>query len=112
MQNFCRVGCPHQVPPTLTRRVEPNITDVKKPLPSGATIMELGVDLQGEVISACVIRSVRKDFGGAAQAAARQWLFKIPRITGNERGFVLTVIVCTPDQRCDPKTANIQKSGN
>ena len=74
--------------------------------------MELGVDLQGEVISACVVRSVRKDFDRAAQAAARQWLFKIPRITGNERGFVLTVIVCTPDQRCDPKTANIQKSGN
>lgn len=106
------MGCPDQVPPTLTRRVEPNTSDLTKPLPSGATIMELGVDLQGEVISACVIRSARKDFDRAAQAAAWQWRFKIPRITGNERGFVLTVIVCTPDQRCDPKTANTQKSGN
>ena len=75
-------------------------------------IMELGVDLQGEVISACVIRSVRQDFDRAAQAAARQWLFKIPMVTGNQRGFVLTVSVCTPDQRCDPKSANTQKSGN
>jgi outer membrane biosynthesis protein TonB len=74
--------------------------------------MELGVDLQGEVISACVIRSVREDFDKAAQRAAWHWRFKLPRLAGNERGFVLTVSVCTPDQRCHPKMANTQKSGS
>jgi hypothetical protein len=109
LQNFCRVGCADQTPPTLTRHVEPNTKRLKHPLPKGATIIELGVDLQGEVVSACVIRSLREDFDKAAQAATWQWRFKIPRLTGNERGFVLTVSVCSPDQRCDPKTASTQK---
>jgi outer membrane biosynthesis protein TonB len=76
------------------------------------TILELGVDRQGEVISSCVLRSLRADFDKAAQAATWQWRFTIPRLTGSERGVVLTVTVCTPDQRCHPKTANTQKSGN
>ena len=106
------MGCPDQVPPTLSRYVEPNTKGLKHPLPSGVTILELGVDLQSEVISACVLRSLREDFDKAAQAATWQWRFKIPRLTGSERGFGLTVTVCTPDQRCRPKTVNTQKSGS
>ena len=111
LRDFCRVGCLDQTPPTLTRHVAPNIKGLKHPLPSGATIIELGVDLQGEVVSACVIRGIREDFDKRAQDAASQWRFKLPRLTGNERGFVLTVSVCTPDQRCHPKSANIRGSG-
>jgi TonB family protein len=110
LRNFCRVGCPDQAP-LLTRHVQPDTKRLKHPLPSGAIIVELGVDLQGEVVSACVIRGVRDDYDRAAQAAARQWRFKVPKLTGNERGFVLTVSVCTPDQRCNPKIENVQKSG-
>ena len=111
LRNFCRVGCPDQAP-TLTRHVEPNTKGLKHPLPSGAAIVELGVDLQGEVVSACVIRGVREDFDKAAQAATWQWRFKVPRLTGKERGFVVSVVVCTPDQRCRPKTANTGKSSS
>jgi len=72
--------------------------------------MELAVDLQGKVVSACVLRSVREDFDNAAQAATWQWRFKIPKLTGSEPGFVLTVVICTPDRRCHQQTA--QESGN
>ena len=111
LRDFCRVGCPDQTPPTLARHVAPNTKGLKNPLPSGVTIIELGVDLQGEVVSACVIRGLRADFDKAAQAAAWQWRFKLPVLTGSERGFVLTVTVCTPDQRCHPKTSSTQKNG-
>jgi len=110
LRDFCRVGCPDQVPPTLIRHVAPNTKALKQPMPSGATLIELGVDRQGAVISACVIRGVRDDFDKAAQAAAWQWRFKLPKLTGNERGFVLTVSVCTPDRHCHQQSARPRAS--
>lgn len=112
LRDFCRVGCPDQIPPTLTRRIEPNINGLRHPLASGVTIMELGVDLQGQVVSSCVLRRLRDDFDKAAQAATWQWRFRLPRLTGGERGFVVTVAVCTPDQheRCRNKPETLKRS--
>jgi hypothetical protein len=57
------------------------------------------VDLHGEVVSG-VVRGVRDDFDRAAQAATRQWRFKLPELTGKERGFVLLVTgTASSDQR-------------
>jgi hypothetical protein len=99
LRDFCRVGCPDP-PPTLARHIEPKVDRLKRPLPTGMTILEIGVNLEGDVVSACVIRSLRDDFDKAAQAAVLQWRWKIPKLKGKERGFVVTVTVCTPDKPC------------
>ena len=100
LREFCRVGCADP-PPVETRRVEPSLKDVRRPLPSGVAILELGVDITGQPVSACVLRSVRDDFDKAAQAAALQSRWKVPPLKGRERGFALTITVCTPDRSSD-----------
>ena len=99
-REFCRVGCADP-PPVETHRVDPSLENVRRPLPSGVVILELGVDLNGQPVSACVLRSVRDDFDKAAQAAALQSRWKVSKLKGGERGFVLTVTVCTPDRASD-----------
>ena len=99
-REFCRVGCADP-PPVEIRRVDPSLKDVRRPLPSGVVILELGVDLTGQPVSACVLRSVRDDFDKAAQAAALQSRWRVPPLKGRERGFVLTVTTCTPDRAND-----------
>jgi hypothetical protein len=100
LREFCRVGC-IDPPPAETHRVDPSLKDVRHPLPSGVAILELGVDLMGQPVSACILRSVRDDFDKAAQAAALQSRWKVPQLKGHERGFALTVTACTPDRSSD-----------
>jgi hypothetical protein len=63
--------------------------------------LEVGVDLNGKVVSACIMRGVRDDFDKAAQAAAlaSQWKMPVPHV--RVRGYVLTVTACTPDRSSD-----------
>jgi hypothetical protein len=105
LRDFCRVGCPDSSAAlTETRHVEPALDGLRRPLPSGVAILELGIDLQGVVVSACVAKGVRDDFDAAAQAAALQgrWHVAMP-LTGSERGFAIDVTVCTPDRAADCK---------
>jgi len=87
---FCRVGCPNPVPVPI-RRVPPNITTLSKPPPKGIAILELGINEEGRVVSACVLRGLRGDFDRAAQAAALQWLWTSKVIDGKRVGVVATV---------------------
>jgi hypothetical protein len=100
---FCRTyddSCPDP-PPRLIGTFKPNVAHVRRPLPSGGVILELGVNLAGEVVSACVVRSLRSDFDSAAQRAAIQSRWTVPKARiGKERGFLLYVSVCTPDKKC------------
>lgn len=98
LAGFCRVGCPGPVPVPL-RRVSPNIRTLRKPHPKGTAILELGVNKDGHVVSACVLRGLRSDFDKAAQAAALQWLWTPKFVNGKPVGVVITVAFDTPDVR-------------
>jgi hypothetical protein len=105
LREFCRVGCPDSSAAlTETRHVEPTLGDLRRPLPSGVAVLELGIDLEGTVVTACVAKGVRDDFDKAAQAAALQsrWSVRKP-LKGMERGFAISVTVCTPDRSTDCK---------
>jgi hypothetical protein len=104
LRDFCRVGCPDPGP-IPTRRVEPDLKKLQRPLPRGVAILEVGIDLEGRVVSACVVRGLRNDFDKAAQAAVRQGQWTVGLRRGKERGFVLYVSVCTPDNKCGPTPA-------
>jgi len=95
LSGFCRVGCPGS-PPTLIRRVEPDLKSVAGPYPLGVSVLELGVNKEGRVISACVLRSLRSDFDAAAQAAAMRWLWTPTTVRGQPVGVVMTVAVTAP----------------
>ena len=101
LHDFCRVGCSEPQHAVETRHVEPTLQHVHAPLPSGVVILEVGVDLHGKVVSACVMRGIRDDFDQAAQAAALANQWKIPAPHVPVRGYVLTVTACTPDRSSD-----------
>ena len=102
LNNFCRVGCPDP-PPVQVHRVEPSMQGVRRPLARGIAILELGINLSGEVVSACIVRGLRSDFDRAVVAAALQSRWQIPERKGMERGFVVTVAFCTPNNPdCTP----------
>ena len=106
LREFCRVGCPDPVPMMLTEthHVEPALKDVRRPLPSGVAILELGIDLEGTVVSACVAKGVRDDFDAAAQAAALQSRWNVPKpLKGTEAGFTIYMTACTPDRLSECK---------
>jgi len=105
LRDFCRVGCPDS-PPVQTHRVEASVKQLWRPLPSGVAILEIGVNVHGEVVSACVVRGVRRDFDEAAQRASLQGRWKWTAGEGRQRGFVLTVTFCTPDQQCTAPDKN------
>lgn len=102
LKNFCRVGRPDP-PPVQAHRVDPTFKRLRRPLPKGITILELGINLSGDVVSACIVRGLRSDFDKAVVAAALQGRWKIPERKGTECGFVVTVAFCTPDNPdCTP----------
>ena len=103
---FCRVGCPDP-PPTLIEPIQTDVTQLRRPRPSGMAILEIGVNLKGEVVSACVLRSLRSDFDVAAQRAWMKSRWKVPQQRrGDERGFIITVTACTPGQKCPAPSAD------
>lgn len=101
LHGFCRVGCSEPQGAVETRHVEPSPKQVHAPLPSGVVILEVGVDLNGKVVSVCIMRGIRDDFDKAAQAAALAGQWKIPAPSVPVRGYVLTVTACTPDRSSD-----------
>jgi hypothetical protein len=105
LREFCRVGCADPVSVlTETRHVEPALRDLRHPLPSGVAILELGIDLEGTVVSACVAKGLREDFDAAAQAAALQSRWNVAKpLKGREQGIAIFVTVCTPDKPSDCK---------
>lgn len=92
---FCRVGCPNPVP-VLIYPVEPDTNTLQKPSPSGTAILELGINEEGHVVSACVLRGVRSDFDKAAQAAALKWVWTPKVVESQPVGVVMTVTFETP----------------
>ena len=64
-------------------------------------IVEAGIDQQGQVVSACVLRGVRNDFDKAAQIAVLKWKFDPLVWQGQAVSAFLTVTVCTPDRKCE-----------
>jgi TonB family protein len=70
---------------------------LRQPHPKGVAILELGINEEGRVVSACVLRGVRSDFDEAAQAAALQWLWTPKVVKGKPVGVVVTVTFDTPD---------------
>lgn len=106
LRDLCRMCCGGP-PPVLTRRVDPSLEGVRRPAPSGIAILEVGIDVDGRVVSACVVRGVRDDFDRAAQSAAMQSRWKItPR---KRYGVVVTVTACTPDLPCGNATGAHKK---
>jgi hypothetical protein len=96
LAGFCRVGCPGP-PPVPTRRITPDVKNVRPPHPRGIAIIELGVDENGHGVSACVLRGVRTDFDQAAQVAALRWLWTPKVVKGRPIGFVSAVAFATGD---------------
>jgi len=70
---------------------------LRRPHPSGIAILELGINTEGHVVSACVRRGVRSDFDKAAQAAALEWLWAPKTLKGKPVGVVMTVTFDTHD---------------
>jgi TonB family protein len=92
---FCRVGCPPPNPSPLSRPA-PDLTNVGRPLPPGAAILEISIDGEGRVVSACVLRGLRRDFDAATQQAALQWRFTPQLLNGMPVGAVMTVTFVPP----------------
>jgi TonB family protein len=67
--------------------------DVARSHPDGLAILEIGINTEGRVVSACVLRSLRPDFDRAAQAAARKWRFKPKLLDGTPVGVAMTVSI-------------------
>ena len=76
---------------------------VARPYPSGVAVLEAGINVEGTVVSVCVLRGIRSDFDKAAQASVVGWQFRndVVRLNGKPLGVVLTVTVCTPDLKCE-----------
>jgi len=91
----CRVGCPGPAP-VLIRRVAPDTKTFGKQSPSGTAILELGINDEGHVVSACVVRGVRSDFDKAAQKAAMKWVWTPKVVKGKRVGVVASVTFETP----------------
>jgi len=89
-------------PPTLIKRVESDLAAVARPYPCGVVIMDLAISERGEVVSSCVLRSVRDDFDKAAQVATHQWRWRLPpdSLQGKPPGMMLTVTVVAPGTAC------------
>jgi hypothetical protein len=100
LHDYCRVGCSEPQHAVETHHVTMALTHVRKPPPSGVVILEIGVDLTGKVVSACVKLGVRDDFDKAAQTAALASQWKIPAPPTGVRGYVLTITECTPEPEC------------
>jgi hypothetical protein len=83
----------------LVSRPAPDIRTLERPPPTGIAILELAVDKEGHVVSACVLRSVRSDFDEAAQAAALKSLWKPQLLKGQPVGAFVTVTVEAPAVR-------------
>ena len=97
-RDFCRVGCPPPHPASVFR-FAPDTKALKRPHPTGVAILELAIDKEGHVISACVLRSLRPDFDKAAQAAALKSLWKPQLLRGQPVGAFVTVSFEMPTGR-------------
>ena len=97
-RDFCRVGCPppHPVP---VSRPAPDTRTLKRPHPAGVAILELAINKKGQVVSACVLRSLRSDFDKAAQAAALKSLWKPQLLKGQPVGAFMAVTFEVPAGR-------------
>ena len=62
-----------------------------EPHPIGIAIVEIGVNRDGRVVSACVLRGVRSDLDTAAQRAALRSLWTPQLLHGRPVGAVLTI---------------------
>jgi TonB family protein len=89
--------------PKLLKRVEPDLSDVARPYPCGVVILEIGIDERGEVVSSCVLHSVRADFDKAAQAATRKWRWTVSLRKEKPIGLVMTVTVLAPNGNCEAR---------
>lgn len=94
-RDFCRVGCPPPHPGPVSRPA-PDIRKLKRPHPTGVAILELAIDKNGHVVSACVLRSLRSDFDKAAQDAALKSMWKPQRLKGQPVGAFMTVTFQIP----------------
>jgi hypothetical protein len=63
----------------------------------GTGLLELGINEEGHVVSACVPGGVLSDFDQAAHAAARGSLWTPKVVRGKRVGVVVTVTFDTPD---------------
>jgi hypothetical protein len=95
-------GCPGPVPKRITW-IPPDLKSVDRPYPAGVVILEASVNVEGQVVSVCVLRGIRSDFDKAAQNAVLHWRFlnDAVRLNGKPLGVVMTVTVCTPDRKCE-----------
>jgi hypothetical protein len=93
----------HGPPPTVVKRVEPDLSTIGLPYPCGIVILEIGINDCGEVVSSCVLRGVRADFDRAAQAATRKWRWTVSSLDGKPIGLVMTTTVRAPNGGCDAR---------
>ena len=85
--------------PVAVSRPDPDIRALKRPHPTGVAILELAINKNGRVVSACVLRSLRSDFDKAAQAAALKSLWKPQLLKGQPVGAFMTVTFEAPAVR-------------
>ena len=77
----------------------PDLTTVARPSPSGIVILELAINEKGLVVSACLLRGIRKDFDTVALEAALRWRFEPKLLDGKPVGVVMMVTVTTPEMK-------------
>jgi TonB family protein len=74
----CRVGCDAEVPKKIIE-VAPDLSGLDVTGLNGVEIVEILVDVHGDVQEACLLRGVREDVDRRAIAAIRQWRFEPAR---------------------------------
>ncbi len=71
----CRVGCDADVPKKVAE-VAPDLSGLDITGLNGVEIVEILIDVRGDVQQACLLRGVREDVDGRVIAAIRQWRFE------------------------------------
>jgi hypothetical protein len=75
----CRIGCDADGPQKLFE-VAPDLSGLDVTGLNGVAIVEILIDVRGEVQQACLRSGVREDVDDRAVAAVRQWRFESARL--------------------------------
>ena len=102
------------VPPTLLRRVEPDLSGLTPLARPVVVIAEVGVDKAGRVHEPCILRGIRADVDRRVLAAVRRWRFSPGRlrIAGVIGGKHLAAGAAVPVAQVVTVTVGLGKSGS
>ena len=90
----CRVGCDADPPRKITH-VPPDLSGLIITGLNGVDLIEILIDVDGNVQDACLLRGVREDVDARAMAAIRQWRFEPTRLRHSTPPRLAVPIVMT-----------------